>query len=47
MGHSLQQIETFYWTARRGGFHAAAHRHLTYPTIYARIQELWRRRKGF
>ncbi len=38
---SLQQIETFYWTARLGGFHAAArHQHLTQPTISARIQEL-------
>jgi DNA-binding transcriptional LysR family regulator len=38
---SIQQIETFYWTARLGGFHAAArHQHLTQPTISARIQEL-------
>ena len=38
---SLQQIETFYWVARLGGFHAAArHQHLTQPTISARIQEL-------
>lgn len=38
---SLQQIETFYWAARLGGFHAAArHQHLTQPTISARIQEL-------
>jgi len=38
---SLQQIESFYWTARLGGFHAAArHQHLTQPTITARIQEL-------
>jgi DNA-binding transcriptional LysR family regulator len=37
---SLQQIETFYWVARLGGFHAAArHQHLTQPTISARIQE--------
>jgi len=41
MRSSLQQIETFYWTARLGGFHAAArHQHLTQPTISARIQEL-------
>jgi DNA-binding transcriptional LysR family regulator len=38
---SLQQIETFYWVARLGGFHAAArHQHLTQPTVSARIQEL-------
>src|SRR5579864_6427334 len=38
---SIQQIETFYWTARLGGFHAAArHQHLTQPTISARIHEL-------
>jgi DNA-binding transcriptional LysR family regulator len=38
---TLQQIETFYWVARLGGFHAAArHQHLTQPTISARIQEL-------
>jgi DNA-binding transcriptional LysR family regulator len=38
---TLQQIETFYWVARLGGFHAAArHQHLTQPTITARIQEL-------
>lgn len=38
---SLQQIETFYWAARLGSFHAAArHQHLTQPTISARIQEL-------
>jgi DNA-binding transcriptional LysR family regulator len=38
---SLQQIETFYWTARLGGFHAAArHQNLTQPTISARIHEL-------
>ncbi|PMS38322.1 DNA-binding transcriptional LysR family regulator [Trinickia symbiotica] len=38
---SLQQLETFYWAARLGGFHAAArHQHLTQPTISARIQEL-------
>jgi DNA-binding transcriptional LysR family regulator len=37
---SLQQIETFYWVARLGGFHAAArHQHLTQPTISARIQD--------
>jgi DNA-binding transcriptional LysR family regulator len=41
MRFSLQQIESFYWTARLGGFHAAArHQHLTQPTISARIQEL-------
>lgn len=38
---TLQQIESFYWVARLGGFHAAArHQHLTQPTISARIQEL-------
>jgi DNA-binding transcriptional LysR family regulator len=38
---TLQQIETFYWVARLGGFHAAArHQHLTQPAISARIQEL-------
>jgi DNA-binding transcriptional LysR family regulator len=41
MRTSLQQIETFYWAARLGGFHAAArHQHLTQPAISARIQEL-------
>ncbi|MFZ6775651.1 LysR family transcriptional regulator [Undibacterium sp. Ji83W] len=41
MRPSLQQLETFYWIARLGGFHAAAkHLHLTQPTISARIQEL-------
>jgi DNA-binding transcriptional LysR family regulator len=41
MRASLHQIETFYWVARLGGFHAAArHQHLTQPTISARIQEL-------
>jgi DNA-binding transcriptional LysR family regulator len=38
---SLQQIESFYWVARLGGFHAAArHQHLTQPSITARIHEL-------
>jgi DNA-binding transcriptional LysR family regulator len=38
---SLQQLETFYWIARLGGFHAAArHLHLTQPTVSTRIQEL-------
>jgi DNA-binding transcriptional LysR family regulator len=41
MRASLRQIETFYWVARLGGFHAAARRlHLTQPTISARIHEL-------
>ncbi len=41
MRASLQQIESFYWVARLGGFHAAArHQHLTQPTVTARIQEL-------
>lgn len=41
MRASIQQIESFYWVARLGGFHAAArHQHLTQPTISARIQEL-------
>lgn len=41
MKASLQQIESFYWVARLGGFHAAArHQHLTQPTVSARIQEL-------
>lgn len=41
MRASIQQIETFYWVARLGGFHAAArHQHLTQPAISARIQEL-------
>jgi DNA-binding transcriptional LysR family regulator len=35
------QIETFYWVARLGSFHAAArHLRLTQPTISARIREL-------
>lgn len=43
MKASLQQIETFYWVARLGGFRAAArHLHLTQPTISARVQELER-----
>jgi DNA-binding transcriptional LysR family regulator len=38
---SLQQIETFYWAARLGGFHAAArHQNLTQPAISARISDL-------
>lgn len=41
MRASLRQIETFYWVARLGGFHAAARRlHLTQPTVSARIHEL-------
>lgn len=41
MRPSLQQLETFYWISRLGGFHAAArHLHLTQPTVTARIQEL-------
>jgi DNA-binding transcriptional LysR family regulator len=41
MKASLQQIETFYWVVRLGGFHAAArHLHLTQPAISTRIQEL-------
>lgn len=41
MRASLQQLESFYWIARLGGFHAAArHQHLTQPTISSRIQEL-------
>ena len=35
------QLETFYWIARLGSFHAAArHLRLTQPTISARIREL-------
>jgi DNA-binding transcriptional LysR family regulator len=35
------QLETFYWVARLGSFHAAArHLRLTQPTISARIREL-------
>lgn len=41
MKATLQQIETFYWIARLGSFHAAArHLHLAQPTISARIREL-------
>jgi DNA-binding transcriptional LysR family regulator len=41
MRASIQQIETFYWVARLGGFHAAArHQHLTQPAVSARVQEL-------
>jgi DNA-binding transcriptional LysR family regulator len=41
MRPTLQQLETFYWVTRLGGFHAAArHLHLTQPTISMRIQEL-------
>ena len=41
MRATLQQIESFYWVARLGGFHAAArHQHLTQPTISARVHEL-------
>jgi len=38
---SLVQIETFYWVARLGSFHAAArHQHLSQPSVSARIHEL-------
>ena len=41
MRASLQQLDSFYWVARLGGFHAAArHQNLTQPTISSRIQEL-------
>jgi DNA-binding transcriptional LysR family regulator len=40
---TLAQIETFYWIARLGSFHAAARRlHLTQPSISGRIRELER-----
>jgi DNA-binding transcriptional LysR family regulator len=41
MRFSLVQLETFYWVARLGRFHAAARRlNLTQPTISLRIKEL-------
>src|SRR5690348_6267590 len=41
MKASFLQLETFYWVARLGSFHAAArHLRLTQPTISARIREL-------
>jgi len=41
MKASFLQLETFYWAARLGSFHAAArHLRLTQPTISARIREL-------
>jgi len=41
MKASFVQLETFYWVARLGSFHAAArHLRLTQPTISARIREL-------
>lgn len=40
---SLPQLETFYWVARLGSFHAAARQqNLTQPTISARIREMER-----
>lgn len=41
MRMTLAQIETFYWIARLGSFHAAArHLNLTQPTVSVRIREL-------
>ena len=41
MKATLLQLETFYWIARLGSFHAAArHLRLTQPTISSRIREL-------
>ena len=41
MKASFLQLETFYWVARLGSFHAAArHLRLTQPTISTRIREL-------
>lgn len=41
MRANFAQLETFYWIARLGSFHAAArHLRLTQPTISARIREL-------
>ena len=41
MRASLVQLETFFWVARLGSFHAAArHLRVTQPTISARIREL-------
>src|SRR5262245_58649325 len=38
---SLPQIETFYWIARLGSFHAASRRlNVTQPTVSVRIREL-------
>lgn len=40
---TLAQIETFYWIARLGSFHAAARRlHVTQPSISGRVRELER-----
>jgi len=41
MKATFLQLETFYWIARLGSFHAAArHLRLTQPTVSARIREL-------
>ena len=41
MALKLVQLETFYWIARFGTFHAVAHKlNLTQPTLSARIREL-------
>ncbi len=41
MFRSLPQLETFYWVARLGSFHAAATRlHVTQPSVSIRIKEL-------
>jgi DNA-binding transcriptional LysR family regulator len=41
MQFTLSQVETFYWVARLGSFHAAArHLHVTQPAISVRIRGL-------
>lgn len=38
---SLVQLESFYWVARLGSFHAASrHQHLSQPTVSSRVLEL-------
>jgi DNA-binding transcriptional LysR family regulator len=43
MHHSFRRLETFYWVARLGSFHAAArHLNVTQPSVSLRIRELER-----
>lgn len=43
MRYTFAQAEAFYWTARLGGFRAAAlHLHLSQPTVSLRIKEMER-----
>ena len=41
MRYTLNQAEAFYWVAKLGSFRAAAaHLHLTQPTVSLRVREL-------